>query len=250
MDNDNKYKSVLCDNLQICMKHYTKSTSWYLTKMDDYTVVSNINIYEYIYALPLEIKPKLSQRWMYTLNVPYKPNSVISKQVLHSRILRGSILAYMYVKCSFGLNHCVYYGYLPAENVTISDTHKICRISGVKEWPRELYLELIFHSVCTNHDKCGRFLIGNRDGKSNIICINTIDWSNVSLTMGAIKVTNSLSSKEMRVCKACAQCIKCYSLNTFCRAHKKCTHKQRAEDEMNFCKLVTNIKLKRNNSIK
>lgn len=243
-------------------------TNWFITTFEDYEIISSYPIFDNPIEsinnsiIPNSIKPLLSQHWLYRLDLKYKPDFVLDRNVLRRKVTEDKILSFMYAECSVGLNNCVYYGFLPtltANVEMINDCHKICRVSAVHEWPRKIYIEFKFldykNLCCENLDKCAVWRVKYRDGTYSDVCIRKVKWEHLYCFMGNSNINNGILSggglKSNRVCDVCAQCYKCSQSFEFCRKHKVCKHK-RAKldvDHSNLSVLLGDVKINQNKRI-
>lgn len=198
----------------------------YLTRMSDYTIVTNCDFTEYIEFAPKSLKEAVQDNWIYVAHVSPTVRTAVTRATLRARVIGGEILAYQYSECSIEGNVCVYYGFVPTEGHHIADTHKRCLLSAMQVWPRKMYVYLKKESACMCSPGCSRWSLKMRDHGERRFCIKQVPWKDIYIMMGDMDETCVEEIKEPRQCSVCAQCIKCASSPVYCRSHRRCKHKK------------------------
>lgn len=232
----------------------TSGLPLYLTRMSDYTLVSDCEFTEFVKFAPASLKAVVRDNWHYLVHVSPTVRVAVTRAALRARVIGGEILAYQYSECSIEGNDCVYYGFLPTERQNIADTHKRCLLSAMQVWPRKLYVYARRESACMCSPGCSLWSFKVRDcDRERRFCIKRVPWNEVYIMMGDLDETCVEEIKEPRQCAVCAQCIKCANSPVYCRSHRRCKHKrvQTLHAEMNIplsvpemksCKRVSRVK--------
>lgn len=116
-------------------------TECFVTDLDDYTILSDFDITEYVESapslrssekrrkhdrayvgerlhrcIPRDIRSRKKDKWINVAHLPNFSRAVITRDRLRDRVCTGQILAYHYKECSIEGNRCVYYGFVPTLN--------------------------------------------------------------------------------------------------------------------------------------
>lgn len=203
--------------------------------MEDYTIITNADFSEYVHLAPTSLREALLENWQYVLHVANNVSPSVTRSTLHSRVLGGQLLAYSYTACSIEGNQCVYYGMLTTKEETLDSSHKTCRISSTKVWPRKLYVYLRKGAFCNCSNGCfawgslRRTVKEYNTGTYRYACLKRCGddfWRNTYVMMGEEDEFSYDAIKEggARACVVCAQCYECSQRPTYCRKHKTCKH--------------------------
>lgn len=116
----------------------TSGSECYVTDLEDYTILSDFDITEYIEpdaqtqkrnskgspidrrsgkCVPRRIRLKKQNNWINVAHIPNLSRPVITRNRLRDRVYSGQILAYHYKECSIEGNRCIYYGFVPTLNL-------------------------------------------------------------------------------------------------------------------------------------
>ncbi|UDM55461.1 gp09-like protein [Phenacoccus solenopsis nudivirus] len=127
---------------------------------------------------------------------------------------------------------CTLFAYL--ERVGVCECSKRCVL--VKLLTRQKISPITTHSVAEynyclenrSFDDVLKMEKRSADIESVGVCIKRLRWDDVYLMMGKEKedMDENAFEREIRVCNICAQCRKCANSATYCRTHRKCTHKK------------------------
>lgn len=203
----------------------------YLTKMNDYEILSTEDFSDFTVYAPESLKRALSPRWRYSVHISYGTLPSITRDLLYARVIGGQILAYKYLECSIDGNESVYYGFLPsADNYSVQEsTHTTARFLMTGVYPRLLYVHLTRSTPCSCSRDCWYWKVMLSDSLiEHAFCGKNIPWSRVYAIMGELdeQCSETVDAKDARECPVCAQCFECSIGARYCRAHRVCKHKQ------------------------
>lgn len=196
-------------------------------KLHDLNLIADFDLKKYQEVLLQEsIHHLYSKHWNYYTEIQ-KIN--VTQKHLREKVKKSEILAYHYVEASLNLNRVCEYGWiLPTNFKNIPCSRKTMSLTGLKVWPREVYVVLEQVGACLSCENCITCKYKTRNLKEVTTCIKKIDWSEIYLFMGDEKEDLIIIPKEQRKCKVCNNCFKCSAIPIgFCKNHKVCKHSSR-----------------------
>lgn len=211
--------------------HFLDKRGLYMTRFEDYEILSTEDFTEFSRFAPRSLKRALSPRWRYAIHVSYGVQPSVTRDLLYTRVIGGQILAYKYLECSIEGNESVYYGFIPTlDNYTIREnTHSRCRFRVQAVYPRLLYVHLARCTPCNCSEDCWYWKATLHEGlSSHAFCGRNIPWSRLYVMMGELdrECSETVDAKDARECPVCAQCFDCSMGARYCRTHRICKHKQ------------------------
>lgn len=201
----------------------------FVTRMKDFTIISNFNLNAYTSYIEKKIKPQMKDRWIHSFHVGPTTQELITRKMLQAREDDGQIVAYHYKEFSMEGNECVYFGYIPSTNITFSSGSHVRSVITVNQvWPRQLFVRLVKTTACECSAQCIRVSVElfsqstdtRPSALKTVFCVKRIPWKDIYLMMGDTIEDSGELYKKNRVCNVCAQCIKCSLMSTFCNAHR------------------------------
>lgn len=193
-DNDNfienEIKTYVLDGSKFVFKKKFENEQLFVTRMKDYSIISNFDLKHSIDLVPIEIKSMLEKNWFFHMHV--QPIRLYERHMEMS-VRDGKILAYVHdSSLSLHGNDVVFVGFLPTDDRHCEHFQKDCFQISTKNEKNNSQTDTDNNECQTSiikiHRKWPRSLYVLLRATTNVICHSKNDTNN---TNNSVKTTNA-----------------------------------------------------------